>query len=105
MMTPHSSNSSSTSRKLRQKRKYSHVAWLMISPEKRWFLYRLVGTGGSCRNFATQGVSNKLTTPWRGIAVMCCLSLCKIRQHFMQIDPHFCGPSADNAEFPKNFLA
>jgi len=35
---PRSNNSSSTSRKLRQNRKYSHTAWLMISTEKRWFL-------------------------------------------------------------------
>jgi hypothetical protein len=29
-------------RKLRQNRKYSHTAWLMISTGQRWFLYRVV---------------------------------------------------------------
>src|SRR5712692_6666166 len=40
-ITPRANSTSSTSRKLRQNRKYSHTAWLMISAGKRWLI--LVG--------------------------------------------------------------
>jgi hypothetical protein len=37
-ITPRSKSDSSTSRKLKQKRKYGHTAWLMLSVGKLWFL-------------------------------------------------------------------
>jgi hypothetical protein len=37
-ITPRANRISSTSRQLRQKRKYSQTPWLMISAGKRWFL-------------------------------------------------------------------
>src|SRR5215831_10003629 len=65
-LTPRSNNSSSTSRKLRQNRKYNHTAWLIISTGKRWFLYFVVaGEVSMLRLCHTVGVHDKLTMPPR----------------------------------------
>src|SRR3989442_8086671 len=62
--TPRSNSSSSTSRKLRQNRQYSHTAWLMIATGTRGFVYCVVGGGVSMPQLChTVGVPNKLTMP------------------------------------------
>ena len=63
-LTPRSKSNSSTSRKLKQKRKYSHTAWLTISTGKRWFLYFVVVAGVSILQLChTMQGFHKLTMP------------------------------------------